>query len=148
MTDTDFPQPDPGRPRAAAKAAELAQAVSGLFSIDGCRLAGDDPLAPLARGIARSVTEAGLPLHHCPRHHLPYRTGGVCVLAVRAESGTGRAGIAVSRTAHNPAPAGPGQVRHLYRHAAGHDHRARHRPVRLRVPMAGVGSNAQPPVLA
>ena len=65
------------------------------------------------------MTGAGRPLRHCPRHHLPYRTGGVCLLAVPAESGTGRAGIAVSRAAHNLLPqdrarcgtcAGMGQV--------------------------------------
>jgi hypothetical protein len=58
MTDTDLLQPDPGPLRAVAEAAELAQAVSGLVSIDGCRLADSDPLAPLARDIARSMTEA------------------------------------------------------------------------------------------
>ena len=39
MTDTDFPQPGLGPLRAAAEAAEIAQATSGLVSIDGCRLA-------------------------------------------------------------------------------------------------------------
>ena len=48
MTDTDLHQPDPGPLRAAAEAAELAQAVSGLVSIDGCRPPDSDPLAPLA----------------------------------------------------------------------------------------------------
>ena len=100
MTDTDLLQPDPGRLRAAAGTAELAQAASGLLSIDGCRPADDDPLAPLGRDIARSVTEAGLPPHHRPRNHPPYRIGGACLLAVPAESGTDR-GIAVSWTAHN-----------------------------------------------
>ena len=65
MTDTDLHQPDPGPLRAAAEAAELARAASGLVSIDGCRLADSDPLAPLARDIARSMTEAGLTVHHC-----------------------------------------------------------------------------------
>ncbi len=101
MTDTVFLQPDLGPLRAAAEAAELAQAVSGLVSIDGCRLADTDPLAPLARGVARSVTEAGLPLHHCARYHPLYRLGGVCLLAVPAGLADGRAGIAVSWTAHN-----------------------------------------------
>jgi hypothetical protein len=55
MTDTDFHKPDPGPLRAAAEAAELAQAASGLVCIDGCRLAGSDPLAPLARDIARTA---------------------------------------------------------------------------------------------
>ena len=100
MTDTDLHQPDLGPLRAAAAAAELAQAVSGLVRIDGCRLADSDPLAPLARDIARSMTEAGLTVHYCARHDPLYRLGGVCVLAVPAESGTG-SGIAVSWTVHN-----------------------------------------------
>jgi hypothetical protein len=68
MADTDLLQPDPGSLRAAAEAAELAQAVSGLVSIHGCRLVDGDPLAPLARDIARSMTEAGLTVHHCAQH--------------------------------------------------------------------------------
>ena len=101
MSDTDFLQPDPGPLRAAAEAAELAQAVSGLVSIDGCRLADSDPLTPLARDIARWMTEAGLPVHHCARHYPLYRLGGVCLLAVPAGLADGRAGVAVSWTAHN-----------------------------------------------
>ena len=101
MTDTDLHQPDHGPPRAAAEAAELAQAVSGLVSTDGCRLADSDPLGPLARDIARSMTKAGLTVHHCPQLEPPYRLGGVCLLAVPEESGTGHGGIAVSWTVHN-----------------------------------------------
>ena len=101
MTDTDLLQPDPGPLHAAAEAAELAQAISGLVSIDGCRLADSDPLAPLARDIARSMTEAGLTVHHCAQYGPLYRLGGVCLLAIPAESGTGERGIAVSWTAHN-----------------------------------------------
>jgi hypothetical protein len=101
MTDTDLHQPDPGPLRLAAEAAELAQAVSGLASIDGRRLADSDPLAPLARDVARSMAAAGLTVHHCARHDPLDRLGGVCLLAVPAESGTGHGGIAVSRTAHN-----------------------------------------------
>jgi len=101
MTDTDLLQPDPGPLRAAAEAAELAQAVSGLVSIHGCRLVDIDPLAPLARDIARSMTEAGLTVHHCAQYDPLYRLGGVCLLAIPAESGTGSSGIAVSWTAHN-----------------------------------------------
>jgi hypothetical protein len=92
MTDTDLRQPDPGPLRAAAEAAELAQAVSGLASTGGYRLADSDPLAPLARDIARSMTEAGLTVHHCAQLEPPYRLGGVCLLAVPAESGTGHGG--------------------------------------------------------
>ena len=101
MTDTDLQQPDHGPLRAAAEAAELAQAVTGLASTDGCRLADSDPLAPLARDIARSPIEAGLTLHHCSTHDPLCRLGGVCLLAVPAESGTGHGGIAVSWTVHN-----------------------------------------------
>jgi hypothetical protein len=101
MTDNDLNQPDHGPLRVAAEAAELAQAASWLVSIDGCRLADSNPLAPLARDLARSITEAGLTVHHCAQHHPLYRLGGVCLLAVPAESGTGHGGIAVSWTVHN-----------------------------------------------
>ncbi len=100
MTDTDLHQPDRGPLRAAAEAAELAQAVSGLVSIDGCRLADDDPLAPLARDIARSMTEAGLTVHHRARSYPLYRLGGVCLLAVPPGLADGPAGITVSWTPH------------------------------------------------
>jgi len=101
MTDTDLHQLDLGPLRAAAEAAELAQAVSGLVSTHGRRLVDSDPLAPLARDIARSMTETGLTVHHCARHDPLYRLGGVCLLAGPAESGTGHGGIAVSWTVHN-----------------------------------------------
>jgi hypothetical protein len=101
MTDTDLRQPDPGPLRTAAETAELAHAVSRLVSIDGCRLDDSDPLAPLTRDIARSMTEASLTVHHCAQHEPLYRLGGVCLLAVPAESGTGHGGIAVSWTVHN-----------------------------------------------
>ena len=101
MTDTDFPQPGLGPLRAAAEAAELAQAASGLVSIDGCRLADNDPLAPLARRIARSMTEVGLTVHHRARRYPLYRLGGVCLLAVPPGLADGRAGITVSWTPHN-----------------------------------------------
>ncbi len=101
MTDTDLHQPDPGPLRAAAEAAELAQAVTGLVSIDGWRLADSDPLTPLAGDIARSMTEAGLTVHHCAQYDPLYRLGGVCLLAVPSESGTCNGGVAVSRTVHS-----------------------------------------------
>ena len=101
MPDTDLHRPCLAPLRAAAEAAELAQAVTRLVSIDGCRLADSDPLAPLARDIARSMTEAGLTVHHCAQHDPLYRLGGVCLLAVPPESGTCNGGIAVSWTAHN-----------------------------------------------
>ena len=101
MPDTDVHQPDLGPLRAAADAAELARAVSGLVTDDGYRLAGSDPLAPLARAIARSLTEAGLPLHGCAWHDPRYRLGGICLLPVPAGPADRRAGIAVSWTAHS-----------------------------------------------
>jgi hypothetical protein len=101
MTDTDLYHPDPGPLRLAAEAAGLAQAASGLARTGGCRLADSNPLAPLARDIARSMTQAGLTVHHCARHDPLYRLGGVCLLAVPAESGTSHDGVAVSWTAHN-----------------------------------------------
>src|SRR3989440_9601005 len=109
MTDTDLHQPDPGPLRAAAEAAELAHAVSGLASIDGCRLEDSDPLAPLARDIARSMTEASLTVHHCAQHEPPYRLGGVCLLAVPAESGTGHGGSRAAPAAPKLLPPGPGR---------------------------------------
>ena len=101
MTDTDLYQPDHGPLHAAAEAVELARAASGLVSIDGCRLADSDPPAPLARDIARSLTKAGLTVHHCAQHDPLYRLGGMCLLAVPAESGTSHDGVAVSWTVHN-----------------------------------------------
>jgi hypothetical protein len=56
---------------------------------------------PLAHGIVRSMTEAGLPLHHCAQHDPRYRLDGVCLLAVPAGQAYGHAGIAVSWTTHS-----------------------------------------------
>jgi hypothetical protein len=47
------------------------------------------------------MTGAGLTVHHCAQHDPLYRLGGVCLLVVPAESGTGHGGIAVSWTVHN-----------------------------------------------
>jgi hypothetical protein len=101
MSETDLHQPNLGQLRAAAKGAELAQAVLGLVHTDGHPLAEGDPLAPLARDIAHSLVEAGFTVHHCARHDPLYRLGGVCLLPIGAESGTGASGIAVSWTTHN-----------------------------------------------
>jgi hypothetical protein len=100
MSDTDLNQPDLGALCAAAESAELAQAASGLVRTDGYLVADSDPLAPLARDIARSLVQAGLTVHHCARHDPLYRFGGVCLLPIHAESGTGRSGIAVSWITH------------------------------------------------
>ena len=101
MPSSDLHQPDLGPLRAAAEAAELAQAASGLVSTYGYRLADSDPLTPLAREIARSLTEAGLAVHHCVRHDPMYRLGGASLLPVPDGQGTGRGGIAVSWTTHD-----------------------------------------------
>lgn len=100
MTESDLQQPDPGPLRAAAEAAELADATHGLVSVDGCRLTGHDPHAPLARAIARSLTEAGLPVHRCARHDPRHRLGGACVMATGPGLNDGRGGVMVSWTTH------------------------------------------------
>lgn len=101
-----MPYKDPGQPdlaalRTAAEGAEFTQAEAVLTGTYGCRLADSDRLAPLARDIARSLTEAGLAVHHCARHEPLYRLGGVCLLPVPADQGTSPSGIAVSWTVHN-----------------------------------------------
>jgi hypothetical protein len=101
MSDTDFTKPGLGPLRAAAGAIDLAHAASGLVGAYGCRLAGSDPLALLPRHIVRSMTEAGLTVHHCAPHHPLYRLGGACLLPVPAGPADSRAGIAVSWTTHN-----------------------------------------------
>jgi hypothetical protein len=101
MSDPGFTRPDLAPLHAAASQAEFAEAVRGLVSADGYPLADDDPLAPLARDVARSLVEAGFTLHHCDRHDPLYRLGGVCLMPIPAESGTGYSGIAVSWTTHN-----------------------------------------------
>ena len=90
MSHTDIGQLDLAALRADAGDAEFAEAEAGPASAD-----------PLARDLARSLTEAGLSLHHCAAHDPLYRLGGVCLLAVPAEPGTGRGGISVSWTTHD-----------------------------------------------
>jgi hypothetical protein len=63
-----------------------------------------------ARDVARSLTEAGLTLHHCDRYDLPSLLGGVCLMPVPAEFRTYRSGIAVSRPTRNSLL--PGWYRH------------------------------------
>jgi hypothetical protein len=100
MSHTDLGQPDLAALRAAVRA-EFADAEARLLNRCGYRLGGADPLAPLAREIARSLTEAGLTLHHCAARDPLYRLGGVCLLAVPAEAGTNHSGISVSWTTHD-----------------------------------------------
>ncbi len=86
--------------RALAERAELAEAVGALAGTDGYRLAEGHPLAPLARGLARALTEAGFTLHHCVRHDPLYRLGGVCLLTVPAGHDHDD-GVVVSWTVHD-----------------------------------------------
>ena len=98
MSHTDLGQPDLAALRAAAGDTEFAEAEARLVSSRGYPLAG---VSPLARDLARSLTEAGLSLHHCAAHDPLYRLGGVCLLLVSAEAGTGQGGISVSWTTHD-----------------------------------------------
>ena len=74
--------PGLGPLRALAETAEFAEAVARLADAYGRPLPADDPLAPLARDIARALTEAGFTLHHCSSSHPLYRLGGVCLVPV------------------------------------------------------------------
>ena len=69
--------PDLGPLRALAETAEFAEAMARLADAYGRPLPADDPLAPLARDIARALTEAGFTLHHCAQSHPLYRLGRV-----------------------------------------------------------------------
>jgi hypothetical protein len=55
----------PRSPEGLAEREELADAVSGLADSYARPPPGDDPLAPLAREVARALTEAGFTLHQC-----------------------------------------------------------------------------------
>jgi hypothetical protein len=67
----DLAQPDLAPLRAVAERAEIAEAIRELRSAFGYPLSDSDPLAPLARDIVRSLTEAGFTLHHCLRSARP-----------------------------------------------------------------------------
>jgi hypothetical protein len=98
----DGEPPDLGPLRALAESAELAGAACAVTDGYGCRLPAGDPLAPLARDVARCLVEAGLTLHYCARWHPLRRLGGVCLLPVaRTSDPGGDAGIVVSWTAHD-----------------------------------------------
>jgi hypothetical protein len=95
-------QPDLGPLREAAERGELADAVACLAGSSGFRLRTDDPLAPLARDLARALILAGFTLHHCVQSDPLYRLGGVCLLPVAVwGSAGGQAGVAVSWTTHS-----------------------------------------------
>jgi hypothetical protein len=63
--DLALEPPDLGPLWAHAETAEFAEAMAGLADAYGRSLPADDPLAPLARDIARALTEVGFTLHHC-----------------------------------------------------------------------------------
>ncbi len=97
----DLDRPDLAPLRDLAERAEFASAVGELRNAYGNPLSDSDPLASLAREIARSLTEAGFTLHHCDQRDPLYRLGGVCLTPMPAEFGAGRSGIAVSWTTHD-----------------------------------------------
>ncbi len=84
-----------GGPRYRARTHWLADAY-------GRPLPPDDPLAPLARDIARALTEPDFALHHCAQSHPLYRLGGVCLVPVaRGHDPDGRGGAVISWTTHD-----------------------------------------------
>jgi hypothetical protein len=94
--------PDLGPLRALAEHEELADAARRLADAYGRPLRDGDPLRPLARDIARALTEAGFTLHHCSQHHPLNRLGGLCLLPVApGHNPDGRGGVVVSWTTHN-----------------------------------------------
>jgi hypothetical protein len=117
--------PDLGPLRAVAEQAEIADAVSRLADGYGLSLSADDPLAPLARDVARALVEAGFTLHHCARHHPLYRLGGVCLLPVATAmtrmQGRDRGVLDNSRSAL----ARVGSLERVSRRTRGHERRAR-----------------------
>ena len=72
MSHTDLGQPDLAALHAAAGDAEFVDAEARLVSSRVCPLPG---ASPLVRDLARSLTEAGLTLHHCASQDLLYRLG-------------------------------------------------------------------------
>jgi hypothetical protein len=100
--EDDFQPPDLRPLRALAEREELADARARLADGLGHPLPSGDPNAPLARGMAAALTEAGFTLHNCAPDHPQYRLGGVCVLPIPGRHNPdGQGGIAVSWTTHN-----------------------------------------------
>jgi len=94
--------PDLSPLSAVAEREELAEAASRFADGYGRPLPANDPLAPLARDVARALTEAGFTLHHCVQGHPLYRLGGVCLLPVaRSHDPNGNGGVMVSWTTHD-----------------------------------------------
>ena len=104
--------PDLGPIRALAETAEFAEAEARLADAYGRPLPADDPLAPLARDIARALTEAGFALHHCAQSHPRYRLGGVCLVPVARATPLPPAAQepGLRRTAAAAPPAPPGRT--------------------------------------
>jgi hypothetical protein len=77
---------------------KVERAWEGLHQVQ----TSDDPLAPLAREVARALTLAGFTMHHCVQSDPLYRLGGVCVLPVAAGGfSETHGGVTVSWTAHS-----------------------------------------------
>jgi hypothetical protein len=86
MSNPRFHWPDLCSIGAATQRPEFAYAVRGRLSTDGCPLAGDDPLAPMARDAARTLV-AGFTLYHYDRYDslrpVPRGIPGACSGGVR-----------------------------------------------------------------
>jgi hypothetical protein len=100
---SDLAPPGLGPLRDLAEGAEFADAMSVLAGADGYQLPGDHPLAPLARDLAHSLTEAGFILHHCMPHDPLSRLGGICLLPIADghSDGGNDAGVVVSWSTHD-----------------------------------------------
>src|SRR5258708_24426205 len=93
--------PDLSPLRALADGEELAVAAGHLADACGRRLPEDNPLMPLARDLARALTEAGFTLHRCAQGDPLRRLGGVCLLPVaRGHKPRSRGGVVASWTTH------------------------------------------------
>ena len=101
MSGPGSTRPDLCSTRAISLRAEFTEAVRRLLGADGYPLTNDDPLAPLARDVARFLVETGFTLHHCNRQDPLYRLSGVYLMPILAETGTGRSGVAVCWTIRN-----------------------------------------------
>jgi hypothetical protein len=88
----------------AAKQAGLATAARGLLSAGSYPSVVNNPLASLIRDFARTIVEAGFKLHHCHRYDPLRRLRRVGLMPIPTKSGTGRSGIAVSRTTDDLLP--------------------------------------------